>query len=126
MHLLNKAYDELRQRLVDADNKSKYDVLVQAKEYIQALACICERFDRQQQQLQHQQQQAKVVHSPSNTGKMEQIAPVDMSAKLANSTNQEQYVLKSGQIVYKRHLGHQQTTQANFSEAAIGTYTANR
>lgn len=46
MHLLNKAYDELRLRLVDAENKSKYDVLVQAKEYIQALATICEKFDK--------------------------------------------------------------------------------
>lgn len=49
MHLLNKAYDALRRRLVDAENKSKYDVLVQAKEYIQALAQICENFDKQQQ-----------------------------------------------------------------------------
>lgn len=40
MHLLNKAYDQLRQRLADAENKSKYDVLVQAKEYIEALARI--------------------------------------------------------------------------------------
>lgn len=47
MHLLNKAYDQLRRRLVDAENKSKYDVLVQAKEYIQALATICETFDQQ-------------------------------------------------------------------------------
>lgn len=47
MHLLNRAYDELRLRLVDAQNKSKYDVLVQAKEYIQALATICEKFDEQ-------------------------------------------------------------------------------
>lgn len=47
MHLLNQAYDELRRRLVDAQNKSKYDVLVQAKEYIQALATICEKFDQQ-------------------------------------------------------------------------------
>lgn len=47
MHLLNKAYDELRLKLVDAENKSKYDVLVQAKEYIQALAGICEKFDKQ-------------------------------------------------------------------------------
>lgn len=47
MHLLNKAYDQLRRRLVDADNKSKYDVLIQAKEYIQALAKICDNFDKQ-------------------------------------------------------------------------------
>lgn len=46
MHLLNKAYDQLRKRLVDAENKSKYDVLVQAKEYIKALATICEKFDQ--------------------------------------------------------------------------------
>jgi hypothetical protein len=46
MHLLNKAYDKLRKRLVDAENKSKYDVLVQAKEYIQALTRICENFDK--------------------------------------------------------------------------------
>lgn len=38
MHLLNEAYDQLRQRLNDAHNKSKYDVLVQAKEYIRELA----------------------------------------------------------------------------------------
>lgn len=46
MNLLNKAYDQLRKRLNDAENKSKYDVLVQAKEYIQALAKICADFDR--------------------------------------------------------------------------------
>lgn len=46
MHLLNQAYDRLRKRLVDAENKSKYDVLVQAKEYIQALAAICEKMDK--------------------------------------------------------------------------------
>lgn len=40
MHLLNQAYDQLRRRLRDAENKSKYDVLVQAKEYIQALAAL--------------------------------------------------------------------------------------
>lgn len=52
MNLLNKAYDELRKRLIDADNKSKYDVLVQAKEYIQALAKICTDFDRKHPQHQ--------------------------------------------------------------------------
>lgn len=46
MNLLNEAYDQLRRRLNDAENKSKYDVLVQAKEYIQALARICADFDR--------------------------------------------------------------------------------
>lgn len=43
MNLLNSAYDLLRHRLIDANNKSKYDVLVQAKEYIQALAAIIQR-----------------------------------------------------------------------------------
>lgn len=62
MHLLNKAYDELRRRLADAENKSKYDVLVQAKEYIQALATICEKFDKQQLQNQRQQQSQEVSH----------------------------------------------------------------
>ena len=47
MHLLNAAYNTLRSKLADAQNKSKYDVLVQAKEYIQALAAICDNFDRQ-------------------------------------------------------------------------------
>lgn len=73
MHLLNKAYDELRQRLADAENKSKYDVLVQAKEYIQALATICEKFDKQQ--LQQQQQYQQSCHKLEST----QSSPVDMT-----------------------------------------------
>lgn len=53
--MLNKAYDELRKKLVDADNKSKYDVLVQAKEYILALTTICKRFDEQHQSQEQQE-----------------------------------------------------------------------
>lgn len=47
MNLLNKAFNSLRRRLRDAENKSKYDVLVQAIEYIQALSGICAAFDKQ-------------------------------------------------------------------------------
>lgn len=72
MHLLNKAYDELRQRLADAENKSKYDVLVQAKEYIQALATICEKFDKQQLQNQRHQQGCHKLD-------IIQTTPVDMT-----------------------------------------------
>lgn len=100
MHLLNKAYDELRQRLIDADNKSKYDVLVQAKEYIQALASICDKFDQQQIQLQRNQ-------ATGTTTKMEQIAPVDMTAKLAMPVACEQLALKSVQMIHRKHLGYQ-------------------
>jgi hypothetical protein len=50
MHLLNKAYDRLRKRLADAENKSKFDVLVQAKEYIQALTKICEEMGKSDSQ----------------------------------------------------------------------------
>lgn len=43
MHLLNEAYNMLRLRLKDAQNTSKYDILVQAKEYIQALTLKCQQ-----------------------------------------------------------------------------------
>lgn len=52
MNLLNQAYDRLRKRLKDAENKSKYDVLVQAKEYITILASICDKMDKERDQPQ--------------------------------------------------------------------------
>jgi len=92
MHLLNKAYDELRSRLVDAENKSKYDVLVQAKEYIQALAKICQNFDKQ-----------NMNNSNNTVAKLEKVQPKESRVEITTSTDDHQLNL-GGQMLPKAEI----------------------
>lgn len=111
MHLLNRAYDELRQRLVDAENKSKYDVLVQAKEYIQALAALCENFDRE-----HPEQASQLGRHYMLDQKI-QSSPVDMTYNpttcLEPSTQQQELQSHTNYLSNLNH--HLQIKKSNTS-----------
>lgn len=111
MHLLNKAYDQLRLRLIDAENKSKYDVLVQATEYIQALATIRDNFDKQQQQDSEQldtttlnlDPQANISHLQMHSHKTSDISanqqPINMSLQTNDFLTTKHSYLNNSQLV---------------------------
>lgn len=109
MHLLNRAYDELRQRLVDAENKSKYDVLVQAKEYIQALATICERFDQQHPEQANSINNRQQLNLKSDSNTKMQMSPMDMTYNSAEHSSQSQITQYNRHIninLYQKHNQH--------------------